>query len=38
MDNPIEIRKIANLRLREAETLFIAKLYDGAFYLAGYAL
>ena len=33
-----ELRKIAQARLRDAEVLFRAKRYDGAFYLCGYAL
>ncbi len=38
MQTPKQIRDIADLRLKEAETLFQASLYDGAFYLAGYAV
>ena len=33
-----EIKKLANLRLREAEILCEGQLYDGAFYLAGYSI
>ena len=38
MNSPIEIRNIAALRLADAETLYQNSRYDGAFYLAGYAL
>jgi HEPN domain-containing protein len=33
-----ELKKLARLRLKEAETLFAARLYDGAVYLCGYAV
>ena len=33
-----ELRRIAQARLRDAEVLYRAKRYDGAFYLCGYAL
>jgi hypothetical protein len=38
MNNPTEIRDIAALRLAEAHCLFANAFYDGAFYIAGYAL
>ena len=33
-----ELKKLAQLRLKEAETLFATRLYDGAVYLCGYAV
>lgn len=33
-----ELQDLANLRLREAETLFAAGLYDGCVYLCGYVV
>ncbi len=33
-----ELKELTRLRLQEAETLFHAKLYDGAVYLCGYAV
>jgi HEPN domain-containing protein len=33
-----QLRDLANLRLREAEVLFTAGLYDGAAYLCGYVI
>lgn len=33
-----ELRRIAHARLRDAESLFRARRYDGATYLCGYAL
>jgi len=33
-----QLRELADLRLREAETLFAAKLYDGCVYLCGYVV
>jgi len=38
MDNPIEILKIADTRLKEAKSLLKDKHYSGAFYLAGYSV
>ena len=38
MDNPEEIRKIANQRLEEAEILLENNMFNGAFYLAGYSV
>jgi hypothetical protein len=38
MINPEEIRKLANQRLKEAEILYQNGQYDGAYYLAGYAV
>lgn len=38
MINRTELRKIAGGRLKDAEALFKAGRYDGAFYLGGYAL
>ncbi|OWY22521.1 HEPN domain-containing protein [Sphingobacteriales bacterium UPWRP_1] len=38
MNNPAEIRNIALLRLDEAQCLFANGKFDGAYYLAGYAL
>lgn len=32
------MRKLANLRLRDAEVLLSERRYDGAYYLAGYAV
>jgi len=33
-----ELKELAKLRLKEAETLFEAGLYDGAVYLSGYVI
>jgi HEPN domain-containing protein len=33
-----ELKELAQLRLKEAETLFQAGLYDGAAYLCGYVI
>ncbi len=33
-----ELKKLAKLRLKEAETLFDAGLYDGAVYVSGYVI
>lgn len=33
-----ELRELAKLRLKEAETLFSAGLYDGTVYLCGYVI
>ncbi len=33
-----QLRELAELRLREAETLFAAELYDGCVYLCGYVV
>jgi hypothetical protein len=38
MDTPTEIKQIAWNRLAEAKVLFRNKMYDGAFYLAGYSV
>lgn len=38
MPNRRELKRLARLRLREAEALHEAGLYDGAAYLAGYAV
>ena len=38
MVNPEEIRKLAKQRLTEAEILYQNGQYDGAYYLAGYAV
>ncbi|NOQ36579.1 MAG: hypothetical protein GQ569_11905 [Methylococcaceae bacterium] len=38
MKTPDEIRKLAYLRLEEADILCQAGKYDGAFYLAGYSI
>ena len=38
MDAPKDIRDLAELRLAEADFLFTGKFYEGAFYLAGYAV
>lgn len=38
MSSRQELKRLARLRLREAETLHAAGLYDGAAYLAGYAI
>jgi hypothetical protein len=34
----IEFQELAEVRLKEAETLLAAGLWDGAYYLAGYAV
>jgi HEPN domain-containing protein len=33
-----DLRELSRLRLREAEVLYKAHLYDGCVYLAGYAV
>jgi hypothetical protein len=33
-----QFKDLANLRIKEAEALYSAGLYDGAYYLAGYAM
>src|SRR5260370_34116417 len=33
-----QLQELARLRLREAEALYNARLYDGSVYLAGYAV
>lgn len=33
-----ELKELAKLRLKEAETLFDAELYDGAVYVCGYVI
>jgi len=33
-----EFKQLAKLRLKEAETLYSARLYDGSVYLCGYAV
>jgi len=33
-----QLQQLARLRLREAEALYGARLYDGCVYLAGYAV
>ena len=33
-----ELKELAKLRLKEAETLFDAGLYDGAVYVCGYVI
>lgn len=38
MDNPVEIKKLYNQRLTEANILLGNKMFDGAFYLAGYCV
>jgi HEPN domain-containing protein len=38
MKNPIDIQNLADLRIKEAVKLQKSKFYDGAFYLAGYAV
>lgn len=38
MNTPIEIKEIAWKRLEEAKVLYRNKLFDGAFYLAGYSV
>jgi hypothetical protein len=38
VDNPEEIRKIADTRLIEAKLLLDSEHYSGAFYLAGYSV
>jgi HEPN domain len=38
MKNPTDIREVADLRLFEADNLIALNLYDGAFYLTGYAV
>jgi HEPN domain-containing protein len=34
----IDFQRLADVRIEEAEVLFKAKKYDGAYYLAGYAV
>ena len=36
--NRVEFQQLAEVRLREAEALLAAGLWDGAYYLAGYAV
>jgi hypothetical protein len=36
--NRIEFQLLAEIRLKEAEALLAARLWDGAYYLAGYAV
>jgi hypothetical protein len=36
--NRAEFQKLADLRAREAGVLLAARCYDGAYYLAGYAV
>ncbi len=36
--NRVGFQKLARLRVREAEALFAARMYSGAYYLAGYAV
>jgi HEPN domain-containing protein len=36
--NRFDLQELANIRIREAETLLHASLFDGAYYLAGYAV
>ena len=36
--NRFDLQELADLRVREAELLLNASLYDGAYYLAGYAV
>ena len=38
MLSKLELRKIANARLKDAEILFKSRRYDGALYLGGYAI
>ncbi len=38
MNTPLEIKEIAWKRLEEAKVLYRNKMYDGAFYLAGYSV
>ena len=38
MPTRVELKELASLRLQEAETLYNAGQYDGAIYLAGYAV
>lgn len=38
MNSPLEIKNLAWQRLKEAEILCDNKMYDGAFYLAGYSV
>ncbi len=38
MINPQEIEKLAWQRLEEAKILYENKMFDGAFYLAGYSV
>ena len=38
MKNPIDIQNLADLCIKEAVKLQRSKFYDGAFYLAGYAV
>ena len=38
MPTRAEFKQLAKLRLKEAETLFTAGLYDGAAYLCGYVV
>lgn len=36
--NRFDLQELAKIRIREAETLLHASLFDGAYYLAGYAV
>lgn len=36
--NRTDLQKLATIRAKEADTLFKARLYSGAYYLAGYAI
>jgi HEPN domain-containing protein len=36
--NRLELRGLANVRIRDAETLLAAKRWSGAYYLGGYAV
>ena len=36
--NRLDLQQLAQLRVREAETLLSASKFDGAYYLAGYAV
>lgn len=38
MKTPLDIQKLAWQRLKEAKILYRNKMYDGAFYLAGYSV
>ncbi len=36
--NKSDLEKIVDIRIKEAKVLFDAECYEGAYYLAGYAL
>ena len=36
--NRVEFQTIANIRIAEAQSLFAARFFDGAYYLAGYSV